>query len=132
MKNNLSLVAICCFMLFSFTKTDIQEVWKAPAEAKKLKNPVSESGLKKSAKKGGKIFNSYCVLCHGDQGKGDGPGAKALDPKPANLTSKRVQDQVDGEIFWKITNGRGAMAQWKNIISEEDRWNIVNYIRTLN
>ncbi|MDT8347182.1 MAG: cytochrome c, partial [Flavobacteriaceae bacterium] len=72
-----------------------------------------------------------CVLCHGNNGKGDGPGGKTLKPKPADLTSKSVQAQTDGEIFWKITKGRGAMAQWEHIIDEKDRWNLVNYIRTL-
>jgi mono/diheme cytochrome c family protein len=42
-----------------------------------------------------------------------------------------VQDQADGELFWKISEGRGAMVGWKLIISEEDRWHLVNYIRTL-
>ena len=72
------------------------------------------------------------MACHGTKGKGDGAGGKSLNPKPANLASKEVQQQTDGEIFWKISNGRNAMIKWGPIIKESDRWHLVNYIRTLN
>ena len=71
-----------------------------------------------------------CVSCHGSKGKGDGPAAVALNPKPADWTSKRVQDMSDGEIFWKMTTGRGAMPSWRHL-PENDRWAVVRYIRTL-
>ena len=70
-------------------------------------------------------------MCHGPLGKGDGPGGKSLKPHPANLTSAKVQKQMDGEIFWKITNGRGPMIKWGPIILKADRWKLVNYIRTI-
>ncbi len=102
-----------------------QGEWNAPADAKNLKNPVKGVG---SAKKNVEI---NCASCHGATGKGDGPAAAALPPpKPADWTSARVQKQTDGELFWKITNGRGAMPPWKHL-PEKDRWEIVNYIRTL-
>jgi mono/diheme cytochrome c family protein len=102
-----------------------QEEWKAPAEARNMKNPVKGVG---NAKKNVEI---NCVSCHGPTGKGDGPAAAALPPpKPADWTSAKVQGQTDGELFWKITNGRGAMPPWKHL-PEKDRWEIVNYIRTL-
>ncbi len=103
--------------------------WVADASSKKLKNPTA--GEKSSIKKGKALYASRCVICHGEGGTGDGPGSKALNPKPANHTSKKVQDQTDGELFWKISEGRGAMVGWKLIIAEEDRWHLVNYIRTL-
>lgn len=103
--------------------------WKAPSSAKALSNKVKTSS--KSVKAGKSIFESKCVVCHGEKAKGDGPGGKALNPKPANLTSEKVQTQTDGEIFWKITNGRGAMVKWESIISETDRWNLVNFIRSI-
>lgn len=103
--------------------------WKAPSSAKALTNKVKTSS--KSIKAGKSIFESKCIVCHGEKAKGDGPGGKALNPKPANLTSEKVQTQTDGEIFWKITNGRGAMVKWESIISETDRWNLVNFIRSV-
>lgn len=116
-------------VLLSFTTLQ-QELWIAPESAKALKNPVSGKKLKSSAKKGAAIFNKFCIVCHGTKGLGDGPGGKALNPKPANLASVTVQAQTDGEIFWKISNGRGAMIKWDPIIKESDRWDLVNYIRT--
>lgn len=117
---------------FVYSSTAIQpdpEKWVAPEEAKEITNPTATS--KKSVKNGEKIFKQYCVVCHGSGGIGDGPGSKALNPKPANLTSADVQAQVDGEIFWKLSNGRGAMVAWGPIIKEDDRWDIVNFIRSI-
>jgi mono/diheme cytochrome c family protein len=54
----------------------------------------------------------------------------ALQPKPLDWSSPAVQRDTDGELFWKITNGRGAMPAWKQL-PETERWQIVNYIRTL-
>lgn len=105
-------------------------VWKAPASAKELKNPNTDK--KASAKKGKSIFKTYCVVCHGERGLGDGVGGKALNPKPANFHLQRVQIQKDGELFWKMSNGRNAMIAWKGVISEEDRWHLVDYLRTFN
>jgi len=126
-KHSLYLIPL---VLLSFT-TISQDPWKAPESAKSIKNPVSAKKQKASAKKGAATFKKFCVACHGAKGMGDGPGSKALTPKPANLTSLRVQDQKDGEIFWKISNGRGPMIKWDPIIKESDRWDLVNYIRTL-
>jgi mono/diheme cytochrome c family protein len=64
------------------------------------------------------------------QGKGDGAAAAALNPKPADWTSGRVQDEADGELFWKISTGRGAMPPWKHL-PENDRWAVLRYIRSL-
>jgi mono/diheme cytochrome c family protein len=102
-----------------------QGEWKAPADAKAMKNPVKGVGNAK------KNIETNCVTCHGPGGKGDGPAAAALPPpKPADWTSAKVASETDGELFWKISNGRGAMPPWKHL-PEKDRWEIVNYIRTL-
>lgn len=102
-----------------------QGPWVAPPEAKALKNPVKGIGNAK------KNVETNCVSCHGPGGKGDGPAAAALPPpKPANWTSAAVQKESDGEIFWKMSNGRGAMPPWKHL-PEQERWELVNYIRTL-
>ena len=101
-----------------------QGEWKAPAEAKATKNSVKGVGNAK------KTVETNCVPCHGPGGKGDGVAAAALPTKPADWTSAKVQKESDGEIFWKISNGRGPMPPWKHL-SEKDRWEVVNYIRTL-
>ncbi len=104
-----------------------QGKWVAPPEAKNVKNPVAKSDKVVSGAK--KMAEANCVACHGAKGVGDGPAAAALPVKPANWTSPTVQSESDGEIFWKISNGRGPMPPWKHL-SENDRWALVHYIRT--
>jgi mono/diheme cytochrome c family protein len=109
-----------------------QGEWKAPADAKGLKNPRADKRTdKKEMAEAKKLVETNCASCHGNSGKGDGPAAAALPPpKPANWTTAKVKSETDGELFWKISNGRGAMPPWKHL-SEKDRWDLVNYIRTL-
>lgn len=103
--------------------------WIAPPEAKKLANPLKENANATEA--GKKLFQKQCYICHGTKGKGDGVAGMSLNPRPANLTSDKFQSQTDGEIFWKTTTGRNSMPSYKNTLSEEQRWQLVNYIRTL-
>ena len=105
-----------------------QAPWTAPAGEKEKKNPQPADA--KTIEQGRKVAQINCVTCHGAKGKGDGAAAVALNPKPADWTSKAVQDDTDGELFWKITTGRGAMPAWRHL-PENDRWALVRYIRTL-
>ena len=104
-----------------------QGEWKAPADAKGTKN--SQSGAA-SVAAGRKTAETNCVTCHGPGGKGDGVAAAALTPKPADWTSAKVKAETDGELFWKISNGRGPMPPWKHL-PDKERWDLVNYIRSL-
>jgi len=132
MKANLVFIITAMFFL-GYSNTNAQaEAWVAPETAKEIENIVPEKKRAASAKKGSKVFKVRCVFCHGKEAKGDGLAGARLTPKPANLTSASVQNQVDGEIFWKITNGRGSMPQWKAILSDEERWDLVNFIRSVN
>lgn len=105
-----------------------QGKWVAPPEAKNVKNPVAKSDKVLADAK--KTVETNCVPCHGPKGLGDGPAAAALPVKPANWTSAAVQAETDGELFWKITNGRGPMPPWKHL-PEKDRWGLVQYVRSL-
>jgi mono/diheme cytochrome c family protein len=106
-----------------------QNEWKAPPEAKNLKNPQPPTPT--SIANGKKLAEANCVSCHGPKGKGDGPATAALPPpKPADWTAPRVKTETDGELFWKISDGRGAMPPFKHL-PERDRWDLVNYIRSL-
>jgi mono/diheme cytochrome c family protein len=110
--------------LMSPTSVWSQSDWKAPADAKALKNPVQGIGDAK------KVIATSCAACHGSSGREDGVAAAALQPKPMDWSSPAVQSDTDGELFWKITNGRGSMPAWRQL-PETERWQIVNYIRTL-
>jgi len=114
--------------LFFASGAMAQAPWVAPAAEKAKKNPLPAD--KKIVEQGEKVAKVNCVSCHGASGKGDGVAAAALNPKPADWTSSRVQSESDGELFWKISNGRGPMPPWKHL-PENDRWAVIRYIRSL-
>ncbi|GAB4372675.1 MAG: hypothetical protein Kow0042_16100 [Calditrichia bacterium] len=103
--------------------------WVAAKWADTLKNPLQ--GNVAATEAGKKLFQTNCAVCHGETGKGDGIAAQGLEPKPKDLSSRKVQEQTDGALFWKITTGNLPMASYKEIFSEEQRWQLVNYIRIL-
>jgi mono/diheme cytochrome c family protein len=103
--------------------------WVAPASAKAVKNPVESSAT--SLKDAKSLYVINCAPCHGNKGKGDGPAAAALIPKPADHTSAMVQSEKDGSLFWKISAGNKPMPAYKTVLTETQRWELVNYIRTL-
>jgi len=123
-----TLIAAVVLTLLGSAGVWAQGAWEAPAPEKTKKNPVA--GGAKAVEAGKKVAQVNCVLCHGESGKGNGPGAAALNPKPADWTSNKVQQESDGELFWKISNGRGPMPSWKHL-PETDRWSVVHYIRSL-
>ena len=102
--------------------------WSAPPEAVKRANPVPRDLT--SIERGKNLFKTYCIACHGPQGRGDGPAAAGLNPKPPNLV-KMAGHHTDGDIAWKIENGRGAMPAWKGKLKETEIWDLTNFIQTL-
>ena len=105
-----------------------QSSWVAPEKAREIINPYE--GNKIAAQKGAMLYQKLCWTCHGKTGQGDGPAGKSLKPKPKNFSMSEVQEQTDGELFWKISNGNGMMVPYKHSLSEEQRWQLVNFIRT--
>ncbi len=103
--------------------------WVAPPEADKLSNP--KKGNEQATREGKKIYEEVCWICHGDKGNGKGPASVGLTPPPADFLSSRVQGQSDGALFWKISEGKGAMTSYKDKYSESQRWSLVNYIRQI-
>jgi mono/diheme cytochrome c family protein len=99
--------------------------------------PVEYAGKTNSlgadaAVEGAKVFKSNCETCHGAQGHGDGPASGSLDPKPKNLAV--LQESVcDDYLFWRINAGKPgtSMVAWKGILTDEQIWQVVSFIRTL-
>lgn len=122
----LPVAMTCLFMIQSFQK---RPQWTAPLSADELKNPFANDT---SATSTGKVlFTKNCAACHGPKGKGDGVAGIGLNPPPGNLASSKIQSQTDGAIYWKITEGNPPMASYKTTLSDEQRWQLVSYIRVL-
>ena len=103
--------------------------WTAPATEARRKNPVAATESSLAA--GEKIYLKRCAACHGKTGKGDGPDAADLGIHPAKLSDPAIQTQTDSELFWKITVGKKPMPNYGSRLSPTDRWNVVNYLRSL-
>jgi mono/diheme cytochrome c family protein len=102
------------------------------AAAANLKNPLAGSQDPEILKLGQKKFETYCMVCHGPKGHGDGPVSVKMSFKPPALVSDKVKGLPDGGIFHIITDGQGVMSSYAyQLVDERDRWAIVNYIRTL-
>ncbi len=113
----------------SVEEPESKEKWVAPAAEARKKNPipVNESSLAV----GQRIYLQRCAGCHGKTGNGDGPDAADLGIHPAKLSNAVVQEQTDGELFWKVTVGKKPMPNYRTRLSPTDRWNVINYLRTL-
>lgn len=85
-----------------------------------------------SMRRGRDLFVTHCAVCHGAGGRGDGPAAAGLLQRPADLTASHTADHTPGDIFWWVTHGLGlAMPAFGERLSVEERWDLVNFVRTL-
>ena len=112
-----------------------KNTWELPEDADKTKNPTTASA--ESIAKGKELYlerqKGNCIFCHGETGAGNEANLPRLRRKPADLTNKeRMTAMTDGEVFWKITKGiQGIMPAGEKRMTEEERWHVVNYVRTL-
>jgi mono/diheme cytochrome c family protein len=141
MRRVATLVVLSVFGAMLITGAVIGSAWAQAAKpweltkeqkdkAAKAKNPVAAAERGKSAERGKTLAATNCAPCHGNGGKGDGPGASALPKKPADWTAKNVQAEADGSLFVKISDGNPPMPPWASL-PEKDRWDLVNYIKSL-
>ncbi|MDX8338379.1 cytochrome c [Draconibacterium sp. IB214405] len=120
-------IKILFIALIFFAQQGMAQEWLVPEDQKNVQNP-SEYNLA-NVKKGKDLYLQNCKSCHGDPGKGNG---LPLVPPPPDIASDIMQAQTEGEMFYKITHGRGGMPQFETTLSEDDRWRLVNYIRNYN
>ena len=113
----------------SFSEDTPAAAWEAPARAAAKKNPVAADADSLAA--GKKVYASNCLACHGEKGKGDGPASAAVNPKPHDLAEEVVKKQSDGALYWKLTEGKKPMPSYDKTLSESERWQVINYLRTL-
>lgn len=106
-----------------------------PAPYSNMSNPLPAST--QNRQRGAQLFQKFCAECHGRQGMGNGPAGQALTPRPANLArfTKIPMLSRDNYLMWTISDGgaqfRTAMPAFKTAISEQDRWRIIHFLRTL-
>lgn len=106
----------------------IQE-WVVPAKFKTMKNPTTSS--KENLANAKDLYSKHCKSCHGSTGLGDGTKAASLDATCGDFSTAKFQGQTDGDIYYKITEGRGKMPSFKKTIADDnDRWMIIYYLRT--
>jgi len=110
------------------TKSPARQAWRAPADAIEKANPVPYSV--ESVAKGKNLFEQHCQKCHGYWGEGNGIVGRSLNKKPANLL-RIAGKKAEGEFAWKIAEGRGDMPGFKKTLTEEEIWNIVNFVESL-
>jgi mono/diheme cytochrome c family protein len=102
--------------------------WLVPESAKQKKNLYPPDPY--SIARGKKSYKLECSRCHGKTGKGDGSSADKIKISVSDLTSDYVQNQTDGELYWKISEGRKPMPLAKRTLTDDQRWDVINYIRT--
>lgn len=121
-------LVIFAFVSLSFT-TMMQEKWVVPAKYVSMKNPVPAD---QDAAVGKSLYDKHCKSCHGKEGYGDGPKAADMKGDLGDFSSEEFHKQTDGELFYKTSFGRDDMPEFtKKLPDDEDRWLIVNYMRTL-
>ena len=102
-------------------------VWVVPEEARQ--KVCSFQFTPEMVKAGENIFQRNCKSCHGDPGKQN--WAKIVPP-PGDPASAEFQKQTDGEMFYRITTGKIPMPQFGNILSDEERWQVISFLRSFN
>ena len=115
--------------LVALSEEQSKQKWSAPAAEAQKKNPVAATESSLAA--GRKIYSKTCAKCHGKTGDGDGPAVIELNIHPAKLSDPKLATESDGSLFWKVTTGKKPMPAYGKRLSETDRWNLVNYVRTL-
>ena len=105
-----------------------------PTEYLEKRNP--KGGNIETENAGRDVYRIHCVMCHGETGRGDGPVANSLNPKPQSLAASQA-GLSDGYLFWRISEGgqmkpfSSAMPTWKNILNEDEIWEIIAFLRTI-
>ena len=123
------LALIVVLAIAVLTAINLSTNWRATAAAKRLKNPIPPTTDAIAA--GKQAYGEHCRNCHGEKGDGKGEKAAELSVAPGDFTdAAAMRRRTDGELFWQITRGRLPMPSFEDKLSEQERWQLVDYIRT--
>ena len=125
----LNLLAVLFVLSTSFTFFQTKP-WAVPDKSAKTANPVKTDAASIAAGKA--LWSQHCSSCHGKTGLGDGSKAAQLKTQPDDFSKAAFQNQSDGALFYKVSEGRDDMPSFKKKIpDQEDIWSLVNFMRTL-
>jgi mono/diheme cytochrome c family protein len=95
------------------------------------RNPIPATQASIAA--GERLYRQHCQACHGVAGAGDGPAAAMLRPRPSDLRVHMAAGHTDGQLFYWISEGfpGTAMPAFRGTLSEQERWHVLNFLRTL-
>jgi mono/diheme cytochrome c family protein len=130
-KNRKPLLAALLFVLLVAVAALVHAVtrWNTRAAARRLKNPVPPTADAIVA--GERNYRQHCQRCHGKHGDGKGEKAAELSVAPGDFTdTQKMRALTDGELFWEITKGRRPMPAFEDKLNEQERWLVVDFIRT--
>lgn len=129
------LVVLFAGMIFAAFVSPVEnssmpENWDIPAKYKEMKNPYAgDASLERVGKM---LYAKHCKSCHGNVGLGDGPKAASMTAKMIPFNDPKFQAQTDGEIYYQSIIGKDEMPNFeKKIPEEEDRWALINFVRSL-
>ena len=135
MEKSMFFIFFCLFVLSACggagdraDSNQISTLAPVPAEYAGKTNPLGAD----AEAEGAKIFHTNCEVCHGVEGHGDGPAGQSLDPRPKNLAQLQTVAS-DDYFFWRINDGKPgtSMVAWKGVLSDEQIWQVISFIRTL-
>lgn len=128
---SLAVVASTTLTIASFTPQalafGVKGDWRAPAKKARKANPYPPGPH--SIEQGESIFSRECRQCHGKSGLGNGDLAPTFGYPVTDLTSRDVMRQRDGALYWKIRKGRRDMPGYRHVLSKEEVWHVINYMR---
>lgn len=124
---NMSQLFLSFSIMLLSVNTASAHGWMAPKKDSAVNNPIPLTEV--SSHRGKEVFEQNCAACHGEDIEGIDAQEIGLTTRPPNL-KERLRTHSDGDFFWKIRTGRGEMPQFKENLSEEEIWDIINYIRS--
>ena len=127
------LIVVACGGSAGDSNTQDLERPAPPADYAGKTNPLANDATAVEA--GKQLYATNCVSCHGAKAMGDGPASNSLNPKPKPLAME-MKSLKDDYLFWRISEGgafppfTSAMPAWKAILSEDEIWKVITYLRT--
>ncbi len=125
MKQNIFKSALLAIIVLAISFSATAQKWEVPLDKKEITSAIPFSTKTKT--QGKDIYAKSCKSCHGDIGKAN---YLPLRPAPGDLGSKMFSIQTDGELFFKLTEGRGGMPAFKSQLADNERWAVISHIRS--